>query len=164
MTDFRLWKAKERVRHAENYHKDMVESLNRTKTRAASLLGWAVTLGSASIVAASQSGRFKSEAILSAFGFIGVGALCIRCLYSSNINWLSLDPHMFDSMLEQAESESEVEALEGYAHLAREVFEANAVVILRDQKNLKRAWWAFFLTPILVGLLFILSSLFRAAR
>lgn len=159
--DFELWLARERARQAEASHKDINEIVNRTKTRASSLLGWCITLTSASVAAASQTENHKIEAAAAACGFFAAAMACVRTLYSSPYNPVALSPDMFSDMLDQYPSTSEREVLEAYAEFAGDVINENGKSAEYDQKWLRRAWWIAALTPVAAAASFLFARLIR---
>lgn len=159
--DFALWLAKERARHAEGSHKDIAEAVNRTKTRASSLLGWCITLSTATIAAATQSSTYKLEAVISAIGFGASALACVRTLYATEYQPIALSPRMFDTMVTKDHCDSEEETYEAFSRYASDVVEHNASHAENDQKWLRRAWWLAAMTPVATAASFLLV---RAAR
>lgn len=162
-SDFTLWLAKERVRHAENAFKETSEALGRTKSRASSLLGWSITLASASVAGAIQSENHKLPATVAASGFLLTSFLCIRTLYGTRFEHIALAPSMFDRLFIDGNCKTEQEAADDYARFISDVMELNHTSILRDQTSLRRGWWVMALTPIAAALSFFLLWLWRRA-
>lgn len=146
--DFRLFLLRERVRHAEAQYKYVEEALNRTKSRATSLLGWSITLASASVAAAmgTHSER-RAEAAIAAAGFTLTATLCARVLYSTRTVALFQSPVRFDAMFQEGDERSEAGYLNAFSELAEEVSVHNDQAVGNDQSTMRHAWIAACLTP-----------------
>lgn len=161
--EYELWLARERVKHAEAAHKNAIESLDRTKTRAASLLGFTITLASACVAAvASQTGARKVESGIGALGFSIASILCASVLYSTVLNPMALTPSRFDSIFRPEDEQSEKGALNAYAEYADEAADENETTIQRVQKRMRYAWVAACATPAVT--LFFAACAWLSAR
>ncbi|WP_010508419.1 hypothetical protein [Komagataeibacter europaeus] len=157
--DFRLFLLRERVRHAEAEYKYVEESLNRTKSRATYLLGWSITLASASVAAAMGTHHERRvEATIAATGFTLTAMLCAKVLYSTRTVALFQSPVRFDTILQDEDERSEAGYLDAYAELAEEVSVHNDQTVSKDQSTMRNAWVTACLTPAVT----LLSVMFFA--
>lgn len=149
--DFDLFYAKERTRQAEAAHKAKEEALNRTKARATSLLGWAITLTTASVGAAMQ-GECKSAASVAAFGFFATSVLCAKVLYSTKTQTLLQPPARFDGIMREGDEKTELGFYRAFSEFAEDVDTANDTAITKDQKTMRLAWIVGCATPAAAAL------------
>ncbi|MBF0858158.1 hypothetical protein HKD24_02890 [Gluconobacter sp. LMG 31484] len=160
--NFELWLAKEKARHSEASDKEARASLDRTKGRATTLIGFMVTLASASVAGAlSQKGFRKEASVLGACGFIGAAILCARVLYSTRLHPLMLSPTQFDAVMHDDDERSQEGYLKAFSEYAEDVIVHNETVISRVQKYLRAAWIVACATPFSVLLFW---ALWRAGR
>lgn len=154
---FDLWRAGEMVRQAEAHYNEMMDALRQTKTRAAALLGWCVTLTAASVAAAVQSSDHMIEATVAAVSFFVASTACIKTLYSTPYDPLALSPDMFEQMLIEYPCDTKLKTLNAYLLYARDIINNNAKRVGRDQLWLRRAWRIATLAPVATAgsLLFI---------
>ncbi|MCP1214138.1 hypothetical protein [Acetobacter okinawensis] len=152
--DFDLFLAKERVRQAELTHKGVEDSLLRTKARATSLLGWAITLTSASVAAVATASRldYRIEALISAVGFFATSVLCVKVLYSTRTTPLMQPPGRFDAIMQDGDELTESGFYKAFSEFADEIDTINDQAVAKDQKTMRLAWIAACATPIAMSL------------
>ncbi|QDH17403.1 hypothetical protein [Swingsia samuiensis] len=155
--DFELWLARERVRQAEKAHENFKASLDRTKSRATSLLGWSITLATASVaVIVTQSTDKNVEAWCAAIGFTAASLLCAKVLYSTKIYNLSLAPGGLKGITDSMENKTELEFLNLYSEYADEIDTINNAAGIKDQRTMRVAWVIWCITPLLTLIVAIL--------
>lgn len=153
-TDFNLFFAKEMARQAELTHKGVEEALSRTKARATSLLGWAVTLTSASVAAVATASRFdhQVESLISAAGFFVTSVLCAKVLYSTQTMPLMQPPSRFGGIMRDGDERTEEGFYRAFSEFADELDTINDGAVANDQKTMRVAWIAACATPIAMSL------------
>ena len=154
-SDFKLFYAKECARQAEAAHKAKEEALNRTKARATSLLGWSITLTTASIAAAVKEGGnldISLEAYFSAIGFFATSVLCAKVLFSTKVIPLLQPPSRFEGIMLDGDDKTEEGFYRAFSEFAEEVDTVNDAAIAKDQKTMRLAWLVGCATPAAIGL------------
>jgi len=156
--DYELWLAKEKRALADARYAEIATTLERIKSRAASFLGWSLTLSSASIAYAVKGSDFK-QAAWCAGAFLTLSALySLRVLRSTN--WLSKNAatHTVDLLLEDLSEAKEATALNRLADATHAANEDNIEFLERDRALLRKSWLLALLGVVLSAFLALLFS------
>lgn len=158
---FSLVLAKEKVRQAEARHKHDLKALETTKSRAATLLGWCVSLTAAFAAASTQVPTIeKFGSLLGALIFVMAALLCIGTLYSTKVRPATFKPDDLDTICEEFVCEDEPHFSLIYAGCLNEIIEQNEEAINADQKKLRSAWIISAIASVVILLSFFVGALF----
>ena len=151
--DFRYWRAREALRHAELRLSVQSQATQALESRATSMIGWNVTLGLA-LVAAVFNGTHALAAAIAALCLLAAALLCIIAI--ARRTWIGPGYQPKDVMGNR--STTELEAIEAMLERYQQAVNENSLSFNRFQAMLNIALFFMIAAPVAGTLIFALAA------